>query len=256
MLLDHAMESLPLWLLGIILFVLLALVCRAGMWLRARRKDDGRSDDEGYLLSAALALLGLLIAFTFSLALNRYDARRDLVLKEANAIGTAWLRAGLVEGTAGRDLQASLAGYTDIRLRLPLSGGNADAALLERASASAQSKLWKQMTAATRDVPPPIAATIVTAFNDLFDIASARKAERAARIPSRVLEVLVLYALMAAAIIGYVLGGTGKSHRTVTSILFVLLTLALLLILDLDRPWSGSITVSQQPMIDARAGMR
>ena len=119
-----------------------------------------------------------------------------------------------------------------------------------------QAALWADMRNAIRDTPPPIASTIITATNEMFDAASARKAERAARIPGRVVEVLILYALMSAGIVGYVLGGSGRRHRVVTTILFALLTLALLLILDLDRPWSGGITVPQQPMLDARAAMR
>jgi hypothetical protein len=105
-------------------------------------------------------------------------------------------------------------------------------------------------------LPAPIATTLITAMNEMFDVASARKAERQARIPVDVLTVLILCTAMSAAIIGYVLGSTGKSHRTVTIILFALLTLALLMILDLDRPWRGAITVSQQPMLDMRAGLR
>jgi len=255
--LDWLFQSLPLWLVSILLLVLLVLSFRFGVWLRSKgRHDEGRTDDEGYLLSAALALLGLLIAFTFSLALNRYDSRRMLVVNEANAIGTAWLRAGLADGEAGRSLQHGIAAYADIRLRLPHSANEAEAAKIERRSSQAQTRLWQQMKAALPKMqPPPVATTLVTAMNEMFDIASARKAERGAHIPSDVLAVLVLCAAMSAAIIGYVLGSTGRAHRTVTSILFVLLTLALLLILDLDRPWSGIVTISQQPMIDMRSGL-
>lgn len=249
---DTALGSAPLWLLGFLLFAAMMGLCAAGAMLRTRLREDGRSD-EGYLLSAALALLGLLIAFTFSLALNRYDSRRQLVVAEANAIGTAWLRAGLPDGAPGRDLQAGIARYTDIRLRLPQQG---DTDAVERETGIAQTALWARMRAVIRDVPPPVAGAIITATNEMFDAASARKAERNARIPGRVLEVVILYALMSAGIVGYVLGGAGRQHRMVTSILFLLLTLAVVLILDLDRPWSGSITVSQQPMADARSAMR
>jgi hypothetical protein len=89
----------------------------------------------------------------------------------------------------------------------------------------------------------------------MFDAASRRKAERNARIPARVLDVVSLYALMSAGIVGYVLGRKGRRHSLVTAILFLLLTLAMILILDLDRPWSGGITLSAQPIIDARAGL-
>ena len=254
-LVDVAFASIPLWLLGILIFCALFAASLIGteLRLRWRKEGEGGGDSEGYLLSAALALLGLLIAFTFSLALSRYDSRRELVVTEANAIGTAWLRAGLAGDAAGPRLQAQIARYADIRLRLP-ERGQADA--VEQATGRAQAELWAAMRTAIADVPPPVAATIVSATNEMFDVASARKAEREARIPGRVIEVLMLYALMSAAIVGYVLGRSGRRHRLVTAVLFILLTLALLLILDLDRPWSGAITVSQQPLIDARATMR
>jgi RsiW-degrading membrane proteinase PrsW (M82 family) len=254
-LLDTAFFAANLWVLGFALFGAMYAFAWLGVSLRKRvraeRDDEGQ---EGYLLSAALALLGLLIAFTFSLALNRYDTRRAMVVTEANAVGTAWLRAGLAGEEAGPALQAAITRYTDVRLKLPNEKGNAEA--IEAETDRAQRVLWAEMHAAIRDTPPPVAATIITATNEMFDAASARKAERAARIPSRVIEVLILYALMSAGIVGYVLGGAGQRHRVVTTILFALLALALLLILDLDRPWSGGITVSQQPMIDARAAMR
>lgn len=255
-LIDTAFVSANLWLLGLVLFAAMSAFAWLGVSLRkrARGERDGEGDREGYLLSAALALLGLLIAFTFSLALNRYDTRRVMVVTEANAIGTAWLRAGLAGDETGPGLQAAIARYTDVRLKLPNESGDAEAT--EAETGRAQTRLWAEMRTAIRDTPPPIAGTIITATNEMFDAASARKAERAARIPGRVIEVLILYALMSAGIVGYVLGGSGRRHRVVTTILFALLTLALLLILDLDRPWSGGITVSQQPMLDTRAAMR
>ena len=89
----------------------------------------------------------------------------------------------------------------------------------------------------------------------MFDAASARKAERDAKIPAHVLELLVLYTIMSAGIVGYVMNASGRRHLAVTTILFGLLALAITLILDLDRPRRGSILVSQQPMIDVRASM-
>ncbi len=255
--LNGTFDAAPLWLIGILLLLLLILFFRLGVWLRGRgRHTEGRTDDEGYLLSAALALLGLLIAFTFSLALNRYDNRRNLVVQEANAIGTAWLRAGLVEGHSERHLQRSIARYADVRLDLPKSADDLHVARIETYTTRMQSQLWREMKTDIASLPAPIATTLITAMNEMFDIAASRKAEREARIPPDILLVLVLCTSMSAAIIGYVLGDTGRSHRIVTTILFALLTLALLMILDLDRPWRGTITVSQKPMLDMRAGLR
>jgi hypothetical protein len=246
--------SARLWLLGLAIFALLSGFAWVGVWLRrSHAEGEGGSQSESHLLSANLALLGLLIGFTFSLALTRYDVRRTMVVTEANAIGTTWLRAGLAGEETGPRLQAAIARYTDTRLRLPESG---ETTTVETDTDRAQSALWAEMRGAIRDTPPPIAATIVTATNAMFDAASARKAERNARIPLRVLEVVLLFSLMSAGIVGYVLGGARRRHRVVTSILFLLLTLSLLLVLDLDRPWTGGITISQQPMADARVAMR
>ncbi len=250
-LIENILASVPLWIAAILLFVLLTLCCRLGTLLRRWLRDTDHSD-ESHLLAAALALLGLLIAFTFSLAVNRFDARRELVVREASAIGTAWLRAGLAEDAAGRGLQQAIAAYADLRLQLT-NAGNADR--VEAETRRTQAALWSRVRQATPAMQPPLAATLVTATNEMFDSASARKAEREARIPARVLDILLLYTLMAAGIVGYVLGVSGPRHRVVTSILFLLLTLALTLILDLDRPWSGGITVSQQPMRDMRASL-
>lgn len=241
-------------LLGLVIFALLSGFGWFGGWLRRRHPEgDASSQSESHLLSANLALLGLLIGFTFSLALTRYDVRRTMVVIEANAIGTAWLRAGLAGTDTGPRLQGAIARYTDVRLRLPERG---ETAAVEAETANAQTAVWAEMRAAIKDTPPPLAAPIVTATNAMFDAANARKAERDARIPLRVLEVVLLFSLMSAGIVGYVLGGAGRRHRVVTSILFLLLTLSLLLVLDLDRPWTGGITISQQPMADARAAMR
>ncbi|ODT85216.1 MAG: hypothetical protein ABS86_06280 [Sphingobium sp. SCN 64-10] len=238
--LELALTSAPLWAVGLPFFALLVLTCLTGQWLRGRfdtQRADSQSD--GYLLSAALALLGLLIAFTFSLAVTRYDTRRTMVVAEGNAISTAWLRATLVEGPEGQALRAALKRYTDIRLRLPDSGQRR---VIEAQTNEAQAMVWSRLKIALPAMSPPIGATLV--------------AERQARIPGRVLDVVSLYALLSAGIVGYVLGRRdGQRHLVVTVLLFLLLTLAMVLILDLDRPWSGGITISPQPIIDARTGM-
>jgi hypothetical protein len=250
---EDALSSAPLWAIGIIFFLLLCAAALLGRWLRGRfDKTESDSQSDGYLLSAALALLGLLIAFTFSLAVSRYDARRMMVVEEGNAISTAWLRAALIDGPEGDALRAALRRYADIRLLLPEVDRRDD---VETATDEAQALVWRRLKVALPAVQPPIGATIVTATTEMFDSAARRKAERRARIPGRVLDVVSLYAVMSAGIVGYVLGRKEDRHLAVMAILFLLLTLAMTLILDLDRPWSGGITISPQPMIDARAAM-
>lgn len=252
---DAFMARGSLWLVGLALFLVMLAALQGGLLLRTRlATPSGRGDAaEGYLLSAVLALLGLLVAFTFSLAVARFDARRQLVVDEANAIGTAWLRAGLAGGSEDKALQKAIAAYTDIRLGL--SRGRAPDAV-ERDTQSAQAVVWDTLGKTVAHAPPALVNSTVIAVNEMFDAASARKAERGAVIPSRVLEVLFLYAILSAAIVGYVQGGVGQRHFAVNAMLFFLLTLAITLILDLDRPQQGSIRVPQQPMLDARLSMK
>lgn len=247
-------SSAPLWLLVPMLFGALILFAWAGVAMRSHLKPDPHDDaSEGYLLSAALALLGLLIGFTFSMALNRYDTRREALVAEANAIGTTWLRAGLAPGAAGTALRQDLRAYGRQRATLPRAE-NIDTA--EAASGALQSRIWADVRASAPAMPAPIAATLVTATMEMIDAASTRRWEREARIPALVLDILVVSALISAAIVGYVLGGQGRRHALVTGLLFGLLSLAITLILDLDRPWSGLVTISQAPMEAAVAAMR
>lgn len=253
---DQALNSAPLWITGTAFFLLLSLAFWAGTLLRPTAEGTApeASTADGHLLSAVLALLGLLIAFTFSLALSRYDSRRSMVVEEGNAISTAWLRATLADGAEGEAYRAAIRTYTDIRIKLPDSGNRAQ---VEAASMAAQNAVWAGLKTALPHVDGPIGATMVNATTEMFDAAERRKAERSARIPGRVLDVVSLYALVAAGIIGHVLGRhAGLRQRAMSLVLFLLLALAMVLILDLDRPWSGGISISQQPILDARAAMR
>jgi hypothetical protein len=254
-LVDATIAAIPLWLLFPLLVALFLLCCVAGAKLRRRlaNEPDERAPDS-YILSAVLGLLGLMIAFTFSMALSRYDERREIVVSEANAIGTAWLRAGLIEGAGGAALQNSLTHYAELRSRLPHEG---ETEAVERETAEAQRQLWAQMRQSLGATP---AADLRHAHQrnerDVRHSRPARKAEREAHIPGAVVEILLLYALLSAGIVGYVLGASEARHRGITFVLFVLLTLSLVLILDLDRPWRGGVTVSQQPMADLVAGLK
>lgn len=251
---DSFLGDAPLWLLVPLLFGALVIFALTGTRLRGRLQPDPRDDaSEGYLLSAALALLGLLIGFTFSMALNRYDTRRALLVAEANAISTAWLRAGLAEGPTGDALRRDLRDYGTIRLTLPQSQ---NIGATEEATGRAQTHLWSRTKAVLPTLSPPQVAPLIMAMTDMFDAASSRRWEREARIPSLVLDIVIVSALISAAIVGYVLGGQGRRHAVATALLFALLSLAITLILDLDRPWTGLVTVSQAPMQAAVASMR
>jgi hypothetical protein len=205
------------------------------------------------LILAVLGLLALLLGFTFSLALNRYEARRDLVVQEANAIGTTWLRAQLLEDGDRTAMTGLLRDYLQARLAWSETAATDASAR----TASLQRQLWAATGHAVRtDTNPQLSRGVMDAVNESFDTASARMAARAAHVPDRVLDILLLYAVLSAAMLGYASAAKGRPHRMATAMVLVLLTLALVMILDVDRPRSGAIQVSQQPLEDLQRSWR
>lgn len=249
----------PLLLLAGLLFLAQCLMREVGGWMRRRvsaRAGESAEDasDKGYLLSGVLGLLALLIAFTFGLSVDRFEGRRHLVTEEANAISTAEMRVRLLPSPDGARLADMLQDYARTRAAYGLAEA-ADRPALARSSAAQRSVL---QTAALSSLAPvaatPLAPFVGASINSVLDIGVEREAMNDARVPLTILRGLVFYTLLTAAILGYGLTGARARHRTTTVILFTLLTLAILLILDLDRPQGGTISIDQTPMTQLVAG--
>jgi hypothetical protein len=248
--------TLPLWVIAFAILVALlaaaALGYRGHRWLLERR---GETDTESHdhLLAAVLGLLALLLGFTFSLSLNRYESRRELVVQEANALGTAWLRAQLLDPSNRTNVSGVLRDYLDVRL----AWSEADTPQTAARTDELEQKLWDATGQALRSDPSPLLSrALMDSVNESFDLATTRAAARSAHVPDRVLNVLLLYALLSAAMLGYTSAAKGKAQRLATSAVLVLLTLAMVMILDIDRPRSGAITVTQQPLEDLKQSWR
>jgi hypothetical protein len=240
----------PLWILLLLLFVGLLLAREIGAWISLRATPSDMSDDtsRGYILSGVLGLLALLIAFTFGLALERYQTRRDLVVAEANAIGTAEMRVRLMDPPYSIRLSGLLRDYAETRLKYAQASA-AERPALQRASADMRNLIQTEALRGLRPVRnTPVAVLVTPAINETLDIGAAREAAHKARIPMAVVFVLVVYALVSAAVLGAALKEPGRSHRAMTALMFLLLTLAFGVILDLDRSRTGAITISQDPM--------
>jgi hypothetical protein len=254
------LERTPLWIIGLVILVVLLAAEELGYGARRLtfRKAGGDSSSEGlgYLLTGALALLGLLIAFTFSAASDRYDTRRHLVVEEANAIGTTYLRIQALDETPRAALSALMVRYGHVRLAFYDAGE--DAARLQRSRADTddlQNQIWAETVAVVRANPTAtINPGLQQTTNDMFDLAASRRAAMDARLPISILRALLAFALISAGIIGY---GMARERRlvVVSAALFLALSVAICLILDLDRPRSGTVTISQAPMIEAIASM-
>jgi hypothetical protein len=247
-------ELTPLAVVALALFLILFASIEIGFrgyrWIATKgvRKTGGRE----FLLSAVLGLLALLLGFTFALSLNRYDARRNLVVQEANAIGATWLRVQLLDEPYRTDMSGALKQYADARV----AWSDASSADLGPTQAL-QDRIWMAAQRLSHGgVSPVVVRQVLDPLNLAFDAQAARSAARAARIPLEVFVILVLYAALSMVMLGYILANNEDRLAAPTGMLLVLLTLAFVVILDLDSPRSGRIQVSQQPLIDVRASMR
>jgi hypothetical protein len=238
------------------LLLLFAAMRKLGMlhcdWMHRRRPDRAAvdSDGAGYLVSSALALLGLLIGFTFSMAVQRFDERRHAVVEEANAISTVYGRAGLFDEPIASELQLAIARYAKDRRDFVAAGEDAAAlATVAKDLASTQDAIWAIMKRALQEDETGMYATAtLTSMNEMFDLASTRQALIEAHIPHMVMFVLIGFAAATAYLLGYGAGHGGFGHGAATTIVFALVAIAIALIIDLDRPRLGFVKVDQDPM--------
>lgn len=257
--LDSFITLQSLWVISITIFVGLVLSEYAGAGVRRlvqykRGNALEKSDGLDYIVSSVFALLGLLVAFTFGLALDRYETRRDLVVKEANAIGTAHIRTAFAQEPEQTQLRGLLQDYAANRLVYGNSTFDKKREVAAKSSALRAEIAVAGVNAAGKVISPPLAPSLIASVNDVIDIGSEREASNLARVPPSVLAMLLGYALISAFMLGYAQKRAGTSQQVGSRVLFVLLTLALITILDLDRPASGAIKVSQQPMAELIAG--
>lgn len=210
------------------------------------------------VLGAMLGLLALLLGFTYSLALQRYEERSQTVVAEANAIGTAWLRAQLLPADARSAAQVRLRQYVDLRLRDGSVSLDNAAALdqFERQAGAIAQQLWDlAIQAAAKDDRPTTSGLFLQALNDMIDAAERRRAALDRHVPESVLFLVFITFVMTTATLGYASGIS--AHRvTVPGLTLVLLIACVVyLIIDLDRPRRGVIQVNQGSLIELQRGM-
>jgi hypothetical protein len=248
------LDSAPIALVAAVALAFMAAAAAAGFALRARREARGagagaENGEEGYFVSAVLGLLALLLGFTFSMAIDRYDARRLRVLDEANAIGTTYLRAQLLQEPHRTRISSLLLDYTENRVALAhASPDEAGRRLLAR-NDQLITDLWSATVPAFDSIRNiDFSSAFLDSMNNVIDLDAARKAARRARVPSEVLWVLFFYFVVTAGVLGYVL--SGNRGRMTAGFMLLLLALSLALVIDIDRPTSGGIIESQAPMED------
>ncbi len=249
------MDGWPIWQIALLLLVLLTAGFFGGrllhIGLTSRHKKVRRNAGfEGFVVSAVLGLLALLLGFTFSLATQRFEERRQLVVADANAIGTAYLRVQLLDPPHRERLSDLIRSHLENELDRANAGFPTTGPLIAQDN-EVLTQIWAA-TLAALDSPreTPFAFVLTAAMNNMIDLDASRKAAHLARVPSRVFAILWIYLLSAAILLGYEVGKGGGT--LVACLVLLLMTAAFLLILDIDRPGAGRIRESQEPMEQLR----
>lgn len=215
---------------------------------------EKHSTDEapfGVIQGAAFALVGLLLGFSFSLAVQRFDARRAEVVSEANAIGTAALRVRLLDPSAQPQMFDKLREYVDVRVAFSLAGTKDEAgstSLIARSDAL-QAQIWKlAMISAQKDPHSTEVPLFVAALNTMIDEGAAQQAVLHASIPPAVLGVLGTVVMLSAPLLGVGFGRAQQRNIAAAAIFSVMLAVVVSIILDLDRPQRGLVSVDLTPL--------
>lgn len=260
--LSQGIDSLPLLALGLILFLLFYGAAFLGRWLGKRTNrsgsEPGKEKDPSLVVSSSLGLLALLLGFTVSMAVSRYDNRRAAVVLEANAIGTFLLRTDLMPEVVRQPTLAALDRYLEARVRVGRMGESiSDVRAAGQITTQAQEAMWAQVMQVREHVPEESSKVLlVESANQMFDMATTRDAALGNRLPPTLVLLLVFFPVASLILIGYVGGDAVGAHLVASTELVLLLTLVLLLIADLNRPRSGSIVTPQGALLSVQAQLQ
>jgi len=238
-----------------IILIVGAIEFGSRMGLRSRQANVA-SGDFGTLTGAALGLLALLLAFSFSIALSRYDARRDQVLEEANAIGSTANFALMLPESAQGPILDLLREYATVRasLGVPYDPGKVEHDVAR--SLAIQTELWRRAVAVTATAPQSLSAyRFVASLNEMNNVHERRLTALRYHVPAVVMLVVIGVAMMAMGFTGYNASITGVRRRLPGLIMSMTVAVLIMLVVDLDRPYRGVIQVPAQALIDAAQGI-
>jgi hypothetical protein len=240
----------------LVLMVVLVAAAEIGSWIKRGEVKGGPSTiekaDVALIIGAVLTLLALLLGFTYAMSEGRFEKRRQLVIEEANAIGTTYLRAKTLPEPPSSEILELLRRYTALRVEIAGRMSDDPEKILEVDSRTKQlhGLLWSRAAALAREKPTPIIAIFLQTLNEMIDLHTKRLAAFRNRVPFSIYLVLFGVSAIALWLAGYYLGSRGRHVHILTTMLAFLVALVMWLIMDLDQPVRGAIRASQQSLIE------
>jgi hypothetical protein len=258
---SEPLDALPLWAfflsVCVIVWAALELGYRLGQWRHARAADE-KDVPVGAIVATIFALLAFMLAFTFGMAASRFEERRQAVLHEANAIGTTYLRTRLLPEPQRSEIAALLREYVDVRLSGAGKGG--DKQVIDRAdsrSEELQGQMWSKAMAVAEKNPTVMTGLFVQSLNETIDVhATNILVGVRSRVPLVIWIGLLGIAVLGMGSNGYHAGLSGTRRSPAMMALVLAFAGVLLLIADLDRPWEGALSTSQEALVDLQRSMK
>ena len=214
---------------------------------RQRKLEEDVREDFGVILTATLTLLGLIIGFSFSMAINRYDQRKNYEEAEANAIGTEYLRADLLPETDATRVRALLSEYLDRRILFYRTRDEQQLRQINTNTAQLQSELWSAVRAPAAAQPTPMIALAIWGMNDVLNSAGYTQATWWNRIPLAAWALMALIAICSNVLVGYG-ARRAEAERTLMLVLPLVVSISFFLI-DIDSPRGGVIRVQPRNLV-------
>ena len=242
-----------------LVFVIALLVLWLAAWAggrlhrRGRDLDDAERSDFGVVQGATLTLLGLIIGFSFSMAIGRYDQRKTYEEAEANAIGTEYVRADLLPAAEAARTKELLRRYTDLRILFYVTRDHVALDRLAAETAAVQDELWKTVAKTANAQPTPVTALAAAGMNDVLNSQGYTQAAWWNRIPEAAWGLMFLIAIFANVMLGY---GARRVRPGLFVILPLVVSISFFLIADIDSPRRGVIQVHPQNLESLRDGLR
>lgn len=230
---------------GFILFAGQAAAYECGYQLGRRRRQHGagpESDGVGLFVGGLLGLLAFVLALTLSYGSARFGERRQGTLAEANAIGTAWLRAEAIGHPRGQAIASMLEDYAKLRKAYLEAPRNSSLLRdIDQQTSTLQTKIWGQVAGLVRERSDAVAASLMSAVNDTFDMSTAERFALESRFPPQLFWLLIGMAVIAMGTVGYQIGLKEYKVRALAALLAVVWTAVIVVILDMSAPRLGAI---------------
>ncbi len=257
---QELLYNLDLWFIFGVSIVFFLMGDELGFRLGRRKRPTVDEDARSQIITiqgAMLGLLALLLGFTFSMAMSRFEVRKQQVLDESNAIGTTYLRAQLMPEPPRKEVSNLLRRYVEVRLQFyqaEIKGEGFQRAVEQ--TERLQLELWSRATAwAAQDPRAVTAGLFLQSLNETIDLHSKGLTALENHVPEIILVLLYFVALTAIGLLGYGCGLAGRRNFMVTMVASVLIAAVILVIIDLDRPQRGLIRVGLGRMVELRQSL-